>query len=427
MQPDLFDTVAEERKDIFDKVAEERALEQQKPGIFKESLRHVARTGSRIAESIAGFPGDMAQLAKFIGEKSPKFLQKDPNFIQRFGQKVVERIPTSDELAKFMGDITGGFTDPQSATEEFSDSVAGLASILAFGKDPTKIRNLLKPIGKAFTAKGVAKGVESLGGGEKAQATAELGTLFLMELVDPKMTNRFISDKYNRARSFIPDGTMLDTTGLTKELENLEKTLSKGLTTSTKAEVKNVVSEARAKVSGGAFPAEEMVDFFHDINERMTARKLYTDLSKSERKNLKFRFEKFKNIIGNEIEKYGKSNPKFFNEWKEANAAFSTVQNSKKVSRFLERNIGSLPNRVVQGAAIETLLGFPTAAAGTVASLGLLKSGELMYRIATSKTMAKLYATAVKSAAEENLPATIKALTKLEDEMQKSLISDKAK
>lgn len=397
-------------------------------GYIEEGIRHTARTASRVGETIAGAPGDLVNFVKWLDSKmpeEPKWLKKEPNFVQRFGKKQLEKLPSSTELKQQMSEITGGFVDPQGAWEEFGDSVTELGTGLMFGKDPTKVKNIFGSIAKSVVAKSAKEGVKAYGGGEGAQFTAELGTLMLMGFLDKDMASKYISDKYKKAGNLIPENTMIDTSNLMGELESLEQELSKGIQTATKNEVKGTVSELKGKVSGGAYPADELVEVYHDINEKMSSKNLFSELSKSEQKKLKFRYKQLQEKVAKEISKYGKSNPEFLKEWREANQGFATIAESRKVTNFLESKVGKVPSKLAGSMALEVFLGHPEIAGATAASFTGLKTGEMLYRISKSPTLRKHYANVIKEASAENLGGTIKALNQLDAGLKKSFLEDK--
>ena len=156
----------------------------------------------------------------------------------------------------------------------------------------------------------------------------------------------------------------------------------------------------------------------------MTSKGLYTELSKPELKKLKFRYNKLKNQLSNEINSYGNKNNEFFKEWKEANEVYSVIQDSKKVTNYLESVLGNLPPKLAGGVAVELLLGRPMLAAGTVGAAGAVKTGELLYRMRKSPVLLKYYSDALLSASQENLPALINSLEKLDTGLSKSIISE---
>lgn len=398
-------------------------IPKEPPGMLEEFGRHTARIGSRAIETVAGFPGDVVNFVKFLGEKLPKgpdFLQKEPNFAQKLARKGLEKLPTSQDIKEFSSYLTSGFTDPKTAKEELGDDITSLAtSLLIPSKDPTKFKSLLKSVGLASIAKGAGKGVESLGGGTKAQAAAELGSLFLTGLLSPKTADKFVSDQFQQARSKIPSGTTLATNKLTNSLTALENDLSRGISTPTKTEVKKAVEELKNKASKGHMEADEIVESFHNINERYNSKKLFDELSSSERKTLKYRYDKFKDEVLKEVKDYGNQNPEFYKQWKEANNAYATIAQSKKVSNFLQSKLGSMPKHLTGTVAIELFLGHPNAAVATIGAAGAVKTGELLYRIGKSPKLREHYLNVIKEASNENLPAVIKNLSELQKEADK--------
>ena len=122
------------------------------------------------------------------------------------------------------------------------------------------------------------KGVEVLGGGSGPQAAAELGSLFLTGLLNAKTADKFVSDQFQQARTKIPQGTMWPTGRLESSLISLENDFRNvEYPTPTKTEVKNAVKELRKKVAGGYMEADEVVESFHNINERYNSKKLFDE------------------------------------------------------------------------------------------------------------------------------------------------------
>ena len=400
-------------------------LDKKESGFLKEGFRHLARTRARIDETLIGYSGDVVGMVEWLDSKlpeAPQLLKNEPTFLEKKAKEFFKSLPKSYELKEKVSELTSGFTDPQNALEEFGDDITGLATILVTGKDPTKIPNVLKAIGKAVTAKSAGKGAELYGFGPAGQAIAEIGTLFLMGLFGKPTADKFVNDQYKQAREKIPQGTLIPSADIEKSLANLESELSKGLSTATKNEVRGAVSELKAKVSGGAYPAEELVDSFHNINERMTSKKLFDELGKTEKKLLNRRYNSFKNIVSEGLNDYGKSNPEFLSEWKEANSAFSAIAESKKVTNSIEGMIGKLPKHLATGVAIELFHGYPLAAAGTVSSFAGLKVGELLYRVGKSPLLRKHYIDVINAASSENLPSFIKSLDSLDKGLKKDLL-----
>ena len=398
--------------------------ESQTP--FQKFQRHAARTGSRVAETIVGLPGDIIQLAKFVSEKlpePPEFLKREPSFLQKAGKKALESIPTSQDLKEISQELTKGYTAPQDEKEAFADDIVSLATSLALPtKNPTKIKNVLSSVGKAVLAKTAGKGAEALGAEEGGQFAAEMGTLFLLGLKGAKSANKYVSEMYNDATEKIPKGTIVPTNKLTSKLTSVRNELEKGISTATKKEVLSAVSDLEKKSLRGHLEAEELVESFHNINEKMNAKKLFDEMGAGERKLLKHRYDLLKDAVRDDIKEYGKFNPSFYDQWEKANEAYATIKKSKTVSSYLESKLGKLPKHLATGIAVEIFLGYPKAAAATAGAAGAVKAGELLYRIASSKTLAKHYGGVIKAATDQNLPALINELNKLEEGLKNKTI-----
>ncbi len=382
--------------------------------------RHIARTASRAGETILGFPGDLTSLVLSMGEKiQAPTPEEELTFVQKGASKLVRSIPTSEDIKEFSSFLTEGFTDPQSAQEEFGDEITSLAtSLIVPAKNPTKFKTMAKGIGQAIAAKSASTGVEKLGGGAKSQAAAEVGTLFLTSLAGKKFADKFVAEQFADARGKVPRDVIVDTKQLDKSLAKVESELSRGIPTATKTEVQGAISELRAKSATGAMEADELIQAYTDLNERISSKNLFDDLNTSNRKRLSFRYNQVKSVVSKEIAKYGKTNPEFYDQWKEANAAYATIEQSKKVSNFLESKIGKLPKFLQHSVAVELLLGHPVAAAGTVGAAGAVKTGELLARISGSKALRKHYINVIMEAQNENFPAVIKSLNALDAAMK---------
>ena len=157
----------DDSREFFDfekyKVSDEKSKFRK---IAEGFLRHNARVSSKVAETVVGFPGDAVNFVEWIGDKLPElpgWLEKDPNFLQQGVKKILKSLPTSSDIKDKISEITGGFTDPINTYEEFEDDVVSLATTLAFGKDPTKLKNIAGSIAKALTAKGAGETAKLLG------------------------------------------------------------------------------------------------------------------------------------------------------------------------------------------------------------------------------------------------------------------------
>lgn len=394
---------------------------KQPPTRFEEFTRHAARTGARVGETIAGFPGDVVHLTNYLASylpETPDIFKREPNFIQKAGAQALQSLPSSNELKEFSSHLTKGYTDPKGAAEELGDEISSLATVLinpskAVTGFPQFLKTVGGSVGKAIGVKSAGKGAELLGADESTKNKVELGALFLTGFLGKKSVDKYVGEQYDKARSSIPKGTMVNTTGLESALNQVDQLLARGLSTDTKDEVKKALSELKAKASGGAMELDELVESYHNINERLNSKKLFDELSTSEKRLLKSRYDLVKDEVENEIQKYGKSNPEFYKTWKGANDGFATIAQSKKVSRFLESKLGKIPHHLAGSLALDLFLKSPAATIGVAGTYSAIKAGELLYRIAKSPTLRDHYTKFIMEAGNENLPGVIKHLEAL--------------
>lgn len=400
----------------------------QKETTLDKVKRGAVRTGSRIAETIVGFPGDIAQLAKYTGEKLPEvpsFLQREPNLLQKGARKVVESLPTSRDLKQISENITSGYTAPKTPAEEFGDQISSLSTALVSPtKAMTSLGSLAKNIGssilKATATKTVGKGSQLLGASESSQNKIEMGTLFMLGMIQQKNAQSYANDRIKKATSLIPENQMIQTNSLAKNLESLEKQLSIGVTTPTKDQVLKPLRELKAKASGGAMEMREIDTAYRNINEIMNSKKLFDELSKTEQKLLRHRFDLLKDELKKPIQEYGKYNPEYYKEWTSGNEAFATVAKSKNASNFIKSKVGSMPKHLATSLAVDLFLGHPQAIPATIAGYGSLKGTELLYRISKSPVLRDHYQKVIIEAANENFRGMVYNLEKLDEELKKA-------
>jgi hypothetical protein len=404
-------------------------LDEGEEGWGEWGVRQATRTLSRVGESLAAIPGDTVEMIKAIDEwlpEEPSWLKRDQTFVQKGGKKLLEKLPTTEDLKSFTSWLSDGYTDPKNAAEEFGDDAVQLAAVLSIGtKDPTKFKNVAKQLFKSVVAKGAGKGAETLGGGPGTQAAVELGTLFLTSLISRKMPKQFVSEQYESAMKRIPEGTMVITDGLSSNLAKEKMILEKGLprASNSKTVALNTINEIENKIAGGAIPFDEVVAMYHDVNEVKTNKNLWADLDKSGKKLLKRRLDGVSKAIGNFIDEKGEGIPGFLEEWRGANASFATLKQSEKVSDYINGQIGGMPKHLAGSLAVELAIGHPVAAGVTIGGASLVKSGELMYRVMNDPGLRKHYINVMKAAADESKAGLYKELTLFDRELKKKGIT----
>lgn len=423
-------------------------------GWWDATVRNVTRTGSRMVETVLGLPGDIVQFAKWAEEKlpkPPKWLQQEPNFIQRWGRSALEQLPTQQSLQGHSERLTGGYTAPQGSGEEFSDEVfKTVSSLLTGGGGKTvaqgatnlprwgqHIARIGRTLGMSVAAESAKEGVKLYGGGEGQQEIAKLGSLFLLGLTLPRLTGEvspenYITSIYKERDALIPQGTMVTPTGLEHNLQNfINKTLKYGGPTPEKTQVANIAEKFLDKISGKGVEMEELLQMYRDINRNRSAVMAATDLDKAGVRTARKYWGDMANMFNESIEGFlGPINPKALDLHRSANSAFASLSQSKRASNFIMDKIRGVPLKT----GVATLFGggifYPAVAAkplgGAAIGASALKGGEMAYRFLTNPTLRHYYNQVMMNAIRENGPETIKAIKQLDKYYQKELNDPKS-
>lgn len=427
------------------------------PSIFKErskqlgykepesdvdsGLKTAAIAGSRVAESIAGMPGDIIQLVKSLGsyldEKLPN-AKKEPNFLQKAASSLLDKVPTSDQLKGATSKLTKGYTDPETPNQELVDEISSLAGALALPlKNPSKFFNFTKELGlrlpkafaKATGAELAKETVDKLGGGVGAQTAAEMGTLFLLSSLSQKTAKQFVNGKYQKARSSIPEGTILPTESLVKDLGSLEKDLAGVLEGPTSEKVLPKIRQLKSNLQGGTVEADKLLDAYHTVNEMLRDRGLFKELGSAEKRMLKAKFDRFKDEIRKPLTSYGQHNPVFLKEWNEANRAYSVMSEYKDLSAWLKSKdilkthstilAYDLITNAIKSGPIPAIVGTTKLASTSLPAAGAYQTGKVIARMIKDPSLRKHYFQVIEAASKENLSATLKSMKKLNEDLNK--------
>lgn len=419
----IFGEVVEEVEDekpsypIFGEPFDEKAafLSETTPQkILPETKRHILRSLSRGAETLLGLPSDILQTAQ-LGARG---LEKGAAKIrEKIGLKPLDikesppGLPGSQELRELSTKIFGKTVTPQNEAETFADEVISDAVTLALpikGKIP-----FLRSIGTAVAGNIAQKGAEKLGIGEKGQIGAKLGTFFLAGLTGRGNVKKYWTEQYKKAQEAIPSREMVPTFRMERNLDKIQRELSKGIETPSKKFVLSPLNNIRKKIKTGRANVEDLIEMKKNLNE--IRGKLYKDLTgKQSISYAQGKINDLANALDSEIAQYGRKNPTFFSHYKNANEAFSGFQQSKQFSRWLQQHINKIgkPTLILAEALFPKLL--PTTAVGFVG----LKGGELLTRVFKNPTLKRFYLNVLKTSAEGNFPSALKNLNKMKKEME---------
>lgn len=422
----------------FEPIEDDFGFESAPETMPESSRRGLLRTGARVAETVAGAPGDLLNLiteaSLYLPEKAGQALTGREDFGEPFRKALKETapyktLPTSSQLRERHKEASGGLTEPQTEEEKSTDEFTELASALALS--PNKISgfkqlatHIGKSLGKAALAKGAKETVKGLGAEEGGQTAAELGTILLTSIIKPGSAAKYAGSLFQEAKASIPKGQTIRTGKLANDLANTKTELLKGDMTTTKKKVLDSLENLEKKISSGRIDPGELTEFYKDINETLSARNLFDTLggglSSSEKKLLRQRYDMLRTNIRDTLNEYGKVNPKFGKAWTSGNQAYSAIAQSKRVMNYIKDHGKYGPGAILADVFLTSPIQAATHA-GVAAGGGYaaIKTGEVLARIYKSPALRKHYSDVIKFAVAENAAAMNQSIKKLEEEMER--------
>lgn len=422
-------------------VPEEDVTPEEKPSFLSEAGRHTGRVLARAGESALGFFGDLRDFSQFagewLGEKARSALGKPPLTDEQKQQireelkpgkynligRLNEALPTSKDVREGVTKrLTGEHLEPQSENEAIGDSFVQDAVTL-FLPGPKGKAAFAKAMGISAGANLAHKGVKELGGSETQQEYAKAGTMLLLSLFGRngfRGAQNHVNDLYQKAEKLLPPGATADATKLTKNLTDLRNKMTKGTVAPSEKFVIDEIDAVLGKVKNGQIPVDEAWASTRSINE-----KLQNIVFNTQEKAGKARARKLAKQINSDLNEviadYGKTNPKFYKAFSEAQQGFGALGQSKTVSNFISKHAKTYAPHSAMGLLLTAVTSPATAAytlATGVASAAALKTGELIYRIGKSPVLQKYYINVLKDAAIQDAVAMNKNLESLEKKLR---------
>ena len=395
------------------------------------AARTTARSGSRVAETLLGLPGDIREFAGFLGEsigsglrsltglkpKTEEELAANKELLRKFSYlDPLAYLPTSEQLKEISESVTGGYTAPQSRAEEVSDNIVSDFAALAMpvkGKIP-----FARSIGTSLFANLGSEGVRQLGGGEKGAAATKLGLMTVAGLVGRNTAKKHVDNLYKTADSLIPEGAVVSTKGIEPVRSQLQKELMKGSMTNDKLAATQLLKDLNSKIKNGKIPVDELVQFRRDANNILRTENLTPAA--------KYNVRKFADIIHKGTADYGAMNPEFAKAYRDANIGFKGLAESNKIANAISRrvNINKLSPQTISlighgaiGVAAGSGFGaIPAIGGAATAALGVRTLNRLR-----NPVLRKHYESLLKAAAKDNAAGIVRSTNLLDKAIKKDV------
>ena len=366
--------------------------------LYESGKRHIKRSILRTGEAIAGLPGDVVDIVKFLAEKTGG-IQPEENltYLQKKGRNLLQSFPTSSDLRAQSAEINPQL-EPVSLGEEISDEfVQDFASLATTGT------GFFKSLGISLAGnlgKGILKDLEL------SDTTQDLSKIGLMTFAGMfgkgRGINNYIKNLYKQADNAVIAG---DTARYsTKGLSSLKSELTRGASNESKRPVLGIIENIESQSVNGIIPIETAMQFDRDINREITSAIKTGDKSK------KRYLQKLSSINNSALESYGETNQVWKQNWNQAKQAYAGIAQSEKIQNFIKRNIK--PRDYLYAAGFlglgegarryfdipiptEKLAGGASIAAGAYAAL-------VSKRLATNPALRKYYQNVLNASINEN-------------------------
>jgi hypothetical protein len=405
--------------------------EQIEESLPSTALRHTARTAARVGETLLGMPGDIAQGALGAlkaGEQGSNWLQNKLGLggVMGSGESAFpERapLPTSEEVRT---NVTGNIAKSlpkdyleaktpgeQFSDEFFSDLTSMATPVPGMGKLP--IKRALAVSGLGNLGKWASK---DLGASEGTQTGIKIGTMLAATMAGRGKLNQTKKDLYKNAQQSIEKEVKVK--NLLEPISNKwELAIEKGASdTPSKQFIKKRIDDIRANTVGNRIGIENVLELKKDWNELKHSSGIPNRAEPA--------FNEMMKSLHSMINDYGKTNPKFYDSWKQAEDIHQGLTKASATNKWMQKHVTPLR---IGGAAASILLGnsmgLPHAAApGATALAGVVgtKYGVRAFEaLKNSPTIRKYYADTVASAVKRNVAATVKNAQKLDRVLEEKI------
>lgn len=398
---------------------------------FGDIGRNIIRTGARAGEAILGAPADITTAALGLGSLAEQLVQapgQEP-FFPALHEKARSFLPTSENIRKYGTEkiaektLPSGYLTPQSEAEQSLDNFVDLAASLAsplIGPLKTGVKQAAKLAGAGAFGGWAAK---SIGAGETGQALASGGAMLATTLAGrPRLI-----DKARSLYDTSKEASKGETINAIKVREGARKALAemdKGLDNNAKNIARKNIDQLLSKIdpTTGNIALDELAQIKKDINEN-----IYKSSSVAEEKAALQYSRPVKEGIINTIRESEKFNPAFAKNLLEADQIWAALHEQGPIASFMQKwvkfDINDLKSPLtvgilttLGGTAVEPFL--PTAGhyirnAGV--GLSAFSAANAMRLFIKNPTARKYYSELIGAALKRNVPATLKAIRKLDD------------
>lgn len=405
---------------------EPEQYQSQYEGIPEYITRQLARTGSRVVETIGGTPRTIMDLVGALSSSTP-FGKLGAPIINKSVEIAQNILPSSGDIKEKISQFTQqGYLEPQNTGEEILDAVTEATTGILLGKAripnmPVSAKGALQSLTNALkttglTASAVTAGqagkflAQELGAGPLGQEVTNIGMTLLTSAGLNSNINKLVKDTYAIRDNAIRPGDSLAAKPLwdkTNEVRRkflnvgIEKVKGKEQVADVLNSIENsITANNRMPLNKAVAIKEQMSDAIQSVPKGSKAEKWLVEI----RNDLN---EKLKNpeITGNKV---------FSMAQKAGDELYTHVKGANKINDWAKSILES--KSALGAGTLGALYGLATSPQKTLGIAGLIGGGyagyqaqNLMRSILNNPSIRKEYSRLIKAAANENKGQFIKS------------------
>lgn len=422
----------------FRKSLEEKK-EKEEETKLESFVRQAKRSGLRIGETAAGFPGNVVGVVKWLADslpQPPEALQRKPNVIQTVGRNLLEKLPKSSELKETSNELFPKTSLPQNEWEENADeTIETITNMFMPGSGYMRLSTRLGAPVLAQAGKFLTK---ELGGSETAQEVAKNVLLMGTAIANQPGARATAQQAMRNSERLVNPGDGFDTRRLENALQMIESepwmrtSTGAGITPSPSASpVIRMINAIRGRIQNGHMNVEDAIQLRKDINEAARNLGAFEIESPGDKITAIQRLGRLRNdFVEHGIGEYGRNqNPAFWAQNQAANSAFAATERGGAIANYIMNNYQkpfvSDTAKILFGHALASGTGNVAKIVGAAAMLsGINASTRVMYRISQSPLLRRHYENVLLHASRNNAPAMAKSLEILDKKLKKEEAKD---
>ena len=407
---------------------------------FGYLARNISAIGSRVGEQLLGRTGNIEKFGKEFVTNHPSSLGvvgwalselMGPERWERLvkGPKGRQQIfPTSEQLKEASQELTGGYTKPKTPGEEkLQEKVEDIASTITGRtiRTPTLrnigLNNIVTPI-----AAGITKDiVKDLGFSEEKSNLAKMAVWFPMSLAFNVNAQQYASNLMNQGRNGFNQNLQVSIPRYQNDLNRVSRNMLQGDPGSALAQQQ--IAGIRNDLASGQTTIRNLLTRYDAINRAKRSKDLFA-LNKTDKIAAIGNINQVRDVVRNEIQQLGQSNPQSLQSWQNGVQAWATIHRSKSISNWIESiakgpyaKLALAPGAALFGIGSLGAVKAPLIAAPLAAASGSsYKTGQILYRMYNDPNLRNYYWEAISAAQMQNIPAFIHNYEKLNKKLEES-------